>query len=1061
MVQFFTLYMEEMFLVYVLIQFYNAKTGIFYMSNEKKENISEKHGKEGNMNLEERQKLFENPTNEYRGKPFWAWNGELKEKELLRQIDIIKEMGFGGFFMHSRTGLETEYLGEKWFELINKCAAYGKEKQLQAWIYDEDRWPSGSAGGLVTEKVEYRAMYIEMNEIAPDAWESYEKDVQNLGLFACRIKDARLISKREIEPGSELYLGEKLIEFRTRYSSCNDNYNGYCYLNTMDERAVKQFIEVTYEKYLSECGNRFGNEIKGVFTDEPHRGGMFTNFAEGEINATPYTPGMEEKFFGRFGYHLKENLPELFFRQSEDGMSKVTRDYFELCQELFLEAFAEPVYNWCRSNNLIFTGHALHEDSLCSQALMQGSLMRFYEYMDYPGIDILSENNKCYWAAKQVQSVARQLGKKWVLSELYGCTGWQMNFKSYKNVGDWQALFGINFRCPHLSWYTMKGEAKRDYPASILHQSAWYRDYSYIENYFSRIHAAFDGSTPDVGLLVLNPIESVWARAYSGAFNVFAPLDADIMRLEEQYTYIFHSLASHQIDFDYGEEDIILRYGKVKNGCLYIGKCRYHKVLVAGLDTMRSSTLNLLIKFSAQGGEIIFAGKVPDYLDVCLSEKIKELADQCIRIPLESDIIADACKEKRGIRIFSEGREHIYVRSEIIDDGYMVMVLNTDREKGYKDVKICFGQDGYLEMWNPRNGRVTVPKYDGGNGEIVVITDLEPGEERLYVITNFMRDIKKELPQKKGKKEIQNKKLHNFFDYSLSEKNICVLDMVMVKDESGKTYPYQEVLKADRELRKAWNYPYRGGEMLQPWFQKKYRNKDRLNTYDVLLYYRFNVETIPKDIELVVEGLENIKSIKINNVEIERDSKDKWIDICFDKIEFSSELLHEGNNEILFEVEYADGFGIEAIYLIGSFGVKIKEGMVTISELPRQLVIGDITDQGLPFYSGSIRYKMDGMIEKDEKVQVTAKGFGGALMKLHGNSKEEVIAFPPYQAVIEGLEEIEIVFNRRNTFGPLHELPEKRDVCGPMSFVTEGNKWTDRYILQRQGLLERPEILSI
>ena len=77
------------------------------------------------MDLSERQKLFENPTAEYRGKPFWSWNGRLEEAELCRQIDIIKEMGFGGYFMHSRTGLETEYLGEEWFELTNKCADYG------------------------------------------------------------------------------------------------------------------------------------------------------------------------------------------------------------------------------------------------------------------------------------------------------------------------------------------------------------------------------------------------------------------------------------------------------------------------------------------------------------------------------------------------------------------------------------------------------------------------------------------------------------------------------------------------------------------------------------------------------------------------------------------------------------------------------------------------------------------------------------------------------------------------------------------------------------------------
>ena len=38
-------------------------------------------------------KLFKNPTSEYRGTPFWAWNCELDKDELLRQIEILKEMG--------------------------------------------------------------------------------------------------------------------------------------------------------------------------------------------------------------------------------------------------------------------------------------------------------------------------------------------------------------------------------------------------------------------------------------------------------------------------------------------------------------------------------------------------------------------------------------------------------------------------------------------------------------------------------------------------------------------------------------------------------------------------------------------------------------------------------------------------------------------------------------------------------------------------------------------------------------------------------------------------------
>lgn len=154
--------------------------------------------------------------------------------------------------------------------------------------------------------------------------------------------------------------------------------------------ATEEYIKSTHKKYADKCGSRLGTSIKGVFTDQPHR------------------------------------------------------------------------------------GHMLHEDTLSAQTIMNGSLMRCYELMDYPGVDILGSENNHYNIVKQLSSVANQCGKQWLLSELYGCTGWQMTLEDYKRIGDWQALMGINLRCPHLSWYTMEGECKRDYPASIFYQSAWF-----------------------------------------------------------------------------------------------------------------------------------------------------------------------------------------------------------------------------------------------------------------------------------------------------------------------------------------------------------------------------------------------------------------------------------------------------------------------------------------------------------------------------------------------------------------------------------------------------------
>ena len=68
-----------------------------------------------------REALFKNPGSSYRGAPFWAWNTRLDKNELIKQIHQFKEMGFGGFHIHCRVGLDTEYLGEEFFECVKAC----------------------------------------------------------------------------------------------------------------------------------------------------------------------------------------------------------------------------------------------------------------------------------------------------------------------------------------------------------------------------------------------------------------------------------------------------------------------------------------------------------------------------------------------------------------------------------------------------------------------------------------------------------------------------------------------------------------------------------------------------------------------------------------------------------------------------------------------------------------------------------------------------------------------------------------------------------------------------
>ena len=83
-----------------------------------------------------------------------------------------------------------------------------------------------------------------------------------------------------------------------------------------------------------------------------------------------------------------------------------------------------------------------------------------------------------YKPCKQCQSAVHQFGREAMLDELYGVTNWDFEFRGHKLYGDWQAALGVTVRVPHLSWTSMAGEAKRDYPASIGYQSHGYRNTS-------------------------------------------------------------------------------------------------------------------------------------------------------------------------------------------------------------------------------------------------------------------------------------------------------------------------------------------------------------------------------------------------------------------------------------------------------------------------------------------------------------------------------------------------------------------------------------------------------
>ncbi len=1015
---------------------------------------------------------FENPGAAYRGKPFWSWNGKLEEAELRRQLRVMHQMGLGGAFMHSRVGLATPYLSKEWFGLVEACADECAKLGMEAWLYDEDRWPSGAAGGLVTKDRQYRMRSLRCELADGKSFSTKGRDV--LAIFAGRLdgdcaRSVRRIKRTDVK---KLAGGEVVMLFHVVVMPNSSWYNGYTYLDTMNHAAVRRFIQVTHEAYRRANGRHFGKTIPGIFTDEPNHGWpMVTEIprAAGDSFDLSWTPKLPAVFKKRYGYDIIDHLPELFFDVDGRKVSRARWHYHDCTTHLFVDAFARQIGEWCERHKLLHTGHVLEEPRPSSQVNVVGSAMRFYEHMQAPGIDILTEPNDEFDTAKQCASVLRQTGRKWLLSELYGCTGWQFNFESHKAVGDWQAALGVNLRCQHLSWYTMAGEAKRDYPASIFYQSPWWRYYAEVEDYYARVHVLMTRGQPVRDVLVVHPIESTWVRSRVGYRQA-----EDIQKLDANLAKLRDWLLDAQIDFDYGDEEMLSRLGKVvtsKKGppTLRVGKAAYRVAVVPPMLTIRASTVELLRRFQGAGGRVVFAGPAARCVDAARDNAAVKLSAECTRVSFSANPLLDAVAPAGRVLSVSDGEGKpiapiIYMLRQDRDVQYLFLV-NRDRKHGYNPVYVRIAGT-VAEEWDPTTGQRYATETIREGKDLTIITSLPAVGSRLFVIRP---KPDAELPRHQGHMEVARTKLGGAWRYQLDEPNVLVLDKAQYRLAKGHWHGPMEILKIDQAVRDALKLPRRGGQMVQPWA----RRAKPVKPTPIVLRYVVQIDEVPAGpICLALETPERF-AVTINGHRVSSDADDGWwTDRSIRRLPVDPAVLRVGVNEIEMAIDFVEDDNLEASFLLGAFGVRLDASRerAGIEALPAKLRHGDWCRQRLPFYAGSVTYRRQVQVRRqpEERVFVTLpKWAGGVVRVLVDGRPVGYIKWQPYELdITDAMQDdtidlgIEVIGHRRNAFGPLHQAPPEPPWVGPVNFITEGDAWQESYNVYPCGLLAAP-VLSI
>lgn len=385
---------------------------------------------------------FAAPSKEYGSAPLFVWNKVVTPERIDEAMADLKDKGFGGVFVHPRPGMVTQYLDDNWFSLFRHTMEKGRELDMNVWIYDENSYPSGFAGGHVNEAMpesydEGVALKYLRAGVLPDTVDRF---------FCCLRREGDAFTDITAEAVSRR--GEKgdYYLFYKAYNPTSPWYSGFSYVDLMHEGVADKFIELTLDGYKKVVGEEFGGTVPGWFTDEPQ-------IVVTDRESIRWTPDLFDAFRARWGYDLEPNLVSLW--EEVGPWRQVRHNYRDVLMNLFLDRYIKVCHDYCERNNLVFTGH-FWEHGWPDMGHNPDN-MAMYAWQQMPGIDLLYnkfdvESPNAHFgnvrSVKEVNSAANQMGRVRKLSESYGGGGWDMTLRDFKRQGDWEYALGRELHEP-------------------------------------------------------------------------------------------------------------------------------------------------------------------------------------------------------------------------------------------------------------------------------------------------------------------------------------------------------------------------------------------------------------------------------------------------------------------------------------------------------------------------------------------------------------------------------------------------------------------------------------
>ena len=1000
--------------------------------------------------------LFKSPPTAYRSAPLWTWNDDVTKQQIDEQLADFKDKGIWGVFVHPRPGLITDYLSDHWNELFRHTVERGKYLGMQVWIYDENSYPSGFAGGHVPAAMPEsfnQGQGLRMKQVRKLPSELNEKICLVLKKEGERFVDITEDPSQHRDSTGDYYLFQRSSYGRSPW------FGGYSYVDLLLEGVTEKFIEVTMQGYEKAFGTEFGKTVPGIFTDEPNIN------PPGDIT---WTLRLFEHFQQRWGYDLKTRLPSLWIEVGD--WRRVRHNYRALLMELFIERWSKPWFEYCEENNLKWTGH--YWEHGWPDPSHGPDNMAMYAWHHMPSIDILMNQYSrsvnaqfgSVRAVKEVRSAANQMGRTQTLSETYGAGGWDLRFVDMKRIADWQYVLGVNFLNQHLSYITIMGARKRDHPQSFSYHTPWWKHYRAMGDYCARLSLAMAAGQQCNSTLVLEPTTTAWMYFSRRQTH---PRVKDLGQRFQDFVY---DLEARQIEYDLGSETIIAHFGKVRDDQFIVGQRSYSLVVLpATIENLEQSSADLLETYVHQGGQVLALCDPPAYVDGQPTDQLQELkrshASQWIEVKSLDHAQAQLLADDFQIRPADPDKGILFHHRRQLNDGELVLLTNTSLDEWSAGTLRIQGKS-VCELHAFTGETSPYPAVSSGD-HLEMAFELAPAGELLLFAGGSKVQSLAPTPKEADKPKILRPATP--FKIRRTSPNALTLDYCDLKLPDGAQTKGIYTFAA---AHKVFQYHGLGRD---PWrsaiqYKTTVLDKDSFpedSGFEATFSFQVDQGVDRSQLRAVVER-PGLWEVSVNGNRVRPQPGAFWLDKAFGVYAIGRHAKIGDNQVTLHAQPMTIHSELEAIYILGEFDMESQDRGWKL--VPAQaMTLGPWNKQGMPMYAHDVAYTARfECSEGGQRCIVHLPDWDGTVAQvLVDGVPAGLIGWPPYELditeqVSPGPHEISVVVtgSLKNLLGPHHARP--RGAAWPNNFESAPKRQPagKEYDVFEYGLFEPFQVME-